>query len=123
MTWTADPTRNDGFRWRCRWIVARVRGRGMASIMHGSWFRLSNFTLLEIISITYDILRRDSAHQIENELDLSDHTGADSRKLYIRRQLDSRNIRLALKIKALGMKSHASNPTDYKQVRTAYQRH
>jgi hypothetical protein len=32
---------------------------------------------MEIILITYDILRRDSAHQIENELCLSDHTVAD----------------------------------------------
>jgi competence protein ComGF len=32
-------------------------------------------TLLEII--TYDILRRDHAHQKENEHDLSDHTVAD----------------------------------------------
>jgi hypothetical protein len=32
---------------------------------------------LEIIVITYDILRRDSAHQIENELNLRDHTVAD----------------------------------------------
>jgi len=77
MTWTADPTRNDGFRWRCRRSVARVRCRGTASIRDGSWFRLSNLTLLEIISITYDILRRDSAQQIENELDLSYHTVAD----------------------------------------------
>jgi len=76
-TWNADPTRNDGFRWRCRRSVARVRCRGSVSIRHGSWFRLSNRTFLEIIPITYDILRRDSAHQIENELDLSDHTVAD----------------------------------------------
>jgi hypothetical protein len=38
---------------------------------------MSNLTLLEIIVITYDILRRDSAHQIENEFNLSDHTAAD----------------------------------------------
>jgi len=65
MTWTADPTRNDGFRWRCRRSVARVRCRGTASIRHGSWFKLSNLTLWEIMNITYDILRRDPAHQIE----------------------------------------------------------
>jgi len=67
MTWTADLTSNDGFRWRCRRSVAGVRCRGTASIRHGSWFRLSNLTLLEIITLTYDILRRDSAHQIEDE--------------------------------------------------------
>jgi len=47
----------------------------MVSIRHGSWFQLSNLTLVEII--TYDILRRDPAHQIEEELGLSDHTVAD----------------------------------------------
>ena len=61
MTWTADLTRNDGFRWRCRRSVAGVRCRGTASFRHGSWFWLSNLTLLEIITMTY-ILRRDSAH-------------------------------------------------------------
>ena len=70
MLWTAYPDRSGGFRWRCRKSVARVRCRGTASIRHGSWFRLSNLTLLEIIAITYDILRRDYAYQIENELHL-----------------------------------------------------
>ena len=70
MLWTAYPDRSGGFRWRCRKSVARVRCRGTASIRHGSWFRLSNLTLLEIIAITYDILRRDYAHQMENELHL-----------------------------------------------------
>ena len=64
MTWTADPHRTDGFRWRCWKSVARVRCHGTASIRHGSWFQLSNLTLLEIIVITYDILRRDSACEI-----------------------------------------------------------
>jgi transposase-like protein len=45
--------------------------------MHSSWFQLSNLTLVEIMVITYDILRRDCAHQIENEFNLSDHTVAD----------------------------------------------
>jgi len=43
------------------------------------------------------------------------------RKLYIRRLLDSRYIRSVLKINALGMKPHAANPTDCKQIRTVYQ--
>jgi len=77
MTWTADPTRNDGFRWRCRRSVARVRCRGTASIRHGSWFKLSNLTLWEIMNITYDILRRDPAHQIEDEHNHGEHTVTD----------------------------------------------
>ena len=74
MTWTADLDRSGRFRWRCRKSVARVRCRGTACIRHGSWFQL---TILEIIAITYDILRRNYAYQIENELNLSDHTVAD----------------------------------------------
>jgi len=46
MTWTVVPHRTDGFRWPCRKSVARVRCRGTASIRHGSWFQLSNLTLL-----------------------------------------------------------------------------
>ena len=65
MTWCAAPDRLDGFRWRCRRRVAGGRCRGTASIRHGSWFQLSNLTLLEIMVLTYDILRRDQAHQIE----------------------------------------------------------
>jgi len=72
MMWTADPDCSDGFRWRCPKSVARVRCRGTASIRHGCWFLLSNLTLLEIMAITYDILRRDSAHIIENEHNCSD---------------------------------------------------
>jgi len=77
MTWSVDPDRPEGFRWRCRKRVAGARCRGTASIRHGSWFQLSNLTLMEVMLLTYDILRRDPAHQIENELCLSDHTVAD----------------------------------------------
>ena len=77
MTWSADPSRSDGFRWRCRKSVAGVRCRAATSIRHGSWFQLSNLTLAEIIVITYDILCCECAHQIGNEYNLSDHTVAD----------------------------------------------
>jgi len=77
MTWSADPHHAEGFKWRCRKRVAGVRCCGTASIRHGSCFQLSNLTLIEIILITYDILRRDPTHHIENELGLSNHTVAD----------------------------------------------
>jgi len=77
MTWIADTDRSDGFRWRCPKSVARVRCRGTASIRHGCWFRLSNLTLLEIMAITYDFLRCDSAHIIETEHNCSDRTVTD----------------------------------------------
>jgi len=72
MTWSADPTLlkdlgGDDER------VAVVRCRGTESIRHGSWFHLSNITLIEIILIMYHILRHNPAHQIENEPGLSDH--------------------------------------------------
>ena len=76
MTWSADPSR-DGFRWRCYRSVAGVRCRASTSIRHGSWFQLSNLTFAEIMVITYDILCREAANQIENEYNLSDHTVAD----------------------------------------------
>ena len=36
ITWSADPHCAEGFRWRRRKRVARVRCRGTASIRHGS---------------------------------------------------------------------------------------
>jgi len=77
MTWSADPGRSNRFRWRCHKSVAGVKCRATMSIRHGSWFQLSNLTLAEVMVITYDILRRESAHLIENEFHLSDHTVAD----------------------------------------------
>ena len=70
MTWSADPNRCDGFRWRCRRSVAGVKCHASTSIRHGSWFQLSNLTLAEIMVCTYDILCRESAHQIGNEYNL-----------------------------------------------------
>jgi hypothetical protein len=64
VTWSADPSRCDRFRWRCRRSVAGVKCRVSTSIRHGSWFQLSNLALTEIMVITYDILCRESAHQI-----------------------------------------------------------
>ena len=77
MTWSADPSSCDGFRWRCRRSIAGVKCHASTSIRHGSWFQLSNPTLAEIMVCTYDILCRESAHQIGNEYNFSDHTVAD----------------------------------------------
>ena len=77
MTWSADPTRSELFRWRCRKGSRRARCRGTASIKHGSWFQKSNLIFLEILLITYGIVCRESAHQIQNELSVGKQTVTD----------------------------------------------
>jgi len=72
MTWSAQPHIPEGFRWRCRRKVAESR-----SIKHGSWLQKSNLTFQEILFITYDIVRRERAHQIQQELRFSKQTVAD----------------------------------------------
>jgi len=39
MTWYADPSAIDGFRWWCRRMVAGTRCSGSWSIRHGSWLQ------------------------------------------------------------------------------------
>ena len=73
MTWHADPTALDRFRWRCR-RGAGTRCSGYRSIRHGPWFQGSHLTLQEVLYLTYDILRRKPANQIQREHHFSDHT-------------------------------------------------
>jgi len=47
------------------------------SIKHGSWFQQSNLTFQEICFLTYDIVRRETAHQIQNEHCFRSHTVCD----------------------------------------------
>jgi len=47
MTWSADSTISEGFRWRCQRRFAGVRCNESASINLGSWFQQSNLTLQE----------------------------------------------------------------------------
>jgi hypothetical protein len=77
MTWSAEPHIPEGFRWQCRRKVARAKCSKSRSIKHGSWFRQSNLTFQEILYLTYDIVRREPAHQIQNEHRFSSHTTAD----------------------------------------------
>ena len=77
MTWSADSSLPEGFRWRCHRRVAAVRCNHSASIKLGSWFQQSNFTLQEILLITYDIVRREQANRIQTEYHLSAHTVTD----------------------------------------------
>ena len=70
MTCYADPNIPGGFRWRCRRMVAGTRCFRSRSIRHGSWFQ-------EGLYLTYHILRRESAKDIQHEHHFSDHTIAD----------------------------------------------
>jgi transposase-like protein len=77
MTWYAEPSIPEGFRWRCRKMVAGVRCSGARSIRHGSWFQGSNLTFQEVLEITYDIVCREPAHVIQEEYGFSSGTVAD----------------------------------------------
>jgi hypothetical protein len=72
MTWSVRSDVTDGFVWRCRRMVA-----GCTSIRHGSWFQLSKLTLQEIMLLTYDIVCREPANQIQHEYCFSSHTVGD----------------------------------------------
>jgi hypothetical protein len=76
MTWHADATAPDRFRWRCRSRGAGTRRSGSRSIRHGSWFQGSHLTLQGVLYLTYDILRREPAKQIRREHHFSDHTSS-----------------------------------------------
>jgi hypothetical protein len=77
MTWSQRPDGNDGVRWRCQRRVAGAMCNRSTSIRHGSWFQRSKLTLLEIILLTYDIVCREPATNIQKEFCFSSHTTAD----------------------------------------------
>ena len=76
MTWHADPSALDRFRWRCPKMRAGTRCSRSRSVRHGSWFQGSHLILQEVLYLTY-ILRREPAEQIQREHHFSDHTIAD----------------------------------------------
>jgi len=65
MTWSAQPNIREGFRWRCRTKVEGATCSESGSIKHGSWLQKSNLIFQEILLITYDIVRREHAQQIQ----------------------------------------------------------
>ena len=76
MVWYADPNRNDGYRWRCRRRTSVSQCSVSMSIRQGSWFQQSNLTLMEVMFLTYDIVRRVPAHAIQREHHYSSTTVA-----------------------------------------------
>jgi hypothetical protein len=79
MTWSAQPNIPEGFRWRYRRKVDGVKCSESRSIKHGSWFQQSNLTFQEILYLTYDIVGREPANQIQHEHRFSPNTVADWR--------------------------------------------
>jgi len=77
MTWSAEPSIPEKFSWRCRKKVAGVKCSESRSIKHGSWFQRSNLTFREVLRLTYDIMRRESARRVRGEYCLSSSTVAD----------------------------------------------
>ena len=77
MTWSVDHIIPEGFRWRCRRKVAGVQCSESKSIKHDSRFQQSNLTFQEILRISYDIVRREPAHQIQQDYRLTSHIVAD----------------------------------------------
>jgi len=75
MTWCADAKR-DGFRWRCR-RKSVVMCSESKSIKHSSRFQHTNLTFQEVLFLTYDIVRHESACLIKREHGLSPTTIAD----------------------------------------------
>jgi hypothetical protein len=49
MTWSADSSISEGFRWWCHRRVAGVWCNQPASIKQGSWFQQGNLTLQDIL--------------------------------------------------------------------------
>ena len=77
MTWCADPTTTDGFRWRCRRKVAEAKFSQSKASRHGSWFQQIRLTFQEGLHLTYDIVRREPAHLIQEEHGFSSATVTD----------------------------------------------
>ena len=77
MTCCPDSSKADGFRWRCRRMVAGTRCSASRSIRYGSLFQRSHLTLQEVFYLTFDILRREPAHLIEREHHFCHHTIAE----------------------------------------------
>jgi hypothetical protein len=77
MTWCADPTTTDGFRWRCRRKVVEAKCSKPKAIKRGSWFQHSKLTFQDVLYLTQDIVRREPAQLIQQEYGFSSKTIAD----------------------------------------------
>ena len=76
-TWSAERSIPERFRWGSRRKVAGVNCSASRSINIGCLFQQSNLTFREILLVTYDIMRRETALRIKEEFCLSSSTVAD----------------------------------------------
>jgi hypothetical protein len=76
MTCFVRPQRKDGFMWRCQSRAVTVRSE-FKYIKNGSWFQHSNLISLEVLFLTYDIVRRVPATLIEEEHHFNQTTISD----------------------------------------------
>jgi hypothetical protein len=67
MSWCVDPNRKDGFRWRCRRNVSASACSASTSIRHGLCFQHSNLNFMEVMFLTYGIVRPVPARTIKQE--------------------------------------------------------
>jgi hypothetical protein len=56
--------------------------RLLCSIRHGTWFQQSNLNFMEVLFLMYDIVRRVSAHIIQQEHQFGSAAITDWAKLY-----------------------------------------
>jgi hypothetical protein len=52
ITWCADASKKDGYRWRCRRKTSASLCCASISMRHGSWFTRSNLNFLQVSFLT-----------------------------------------------------------------------
>ena len=77
MRWCSRPDTTDGYPWVCRKVVDGRRSNAYRSIRFSSWFSRSHLTLLQVMLLTYYILRRLPARTIRLELHIEQHIATD----------------------------------------------
>ena len=77
MRFCCRPHTTDGYRWACRKVVDGRRCNAYRSIRYSSWFSESHLTFLQVMLLTYHIVRRLPARNIRMELHLAEHTVTD----------------------------------------------
>jgi hypothetical protein len=88
MSWCVHASVRDSFRWRCRRKTSASRCNVSTSIRHGSWYTRSNLNFMEVLFLTYDIVRRVPSQCIQLEYNFSKTTISDWAQLCRKAMLD-----------------------------------
>ena len=67
MNFSVRERDTDGYAWRCCKRRNSVRCGGSRSVRYGSWFTRSKLTMVEVLLLTYDIIRNVPSSMIETE--------------------------------------------------------